>query len=100
MALDPDERLTAEEFAEFLNEREVQTACRRCGVAHWQTGKGGELKGFIPVGTDEQGDFRLSERSVPVQYLICVNCGNVELFATKVVRKWKRDRLRRQQEIL
>ena len=92
MALPDDERLSVKDFAKFLDDKKVQSACRRCGSAEWQTGQGDEIKGFVPVGTDEQGDFRLSESSIPVQYLICTNCGNMEFFATKIVRMWKASR--------
>ena len=92
MTLSDDEPLTANDFIEFLADRGIDSKCQRCTNSEWRTGEGNQIKGFLPIGTDEQGDFRKSDYSIPVQYLICTNCGHIELFGTKVVRRWKADR--------
>jgi len=92
MANPDNEPLTFMDVAAFLKDRKVQIKCGRCRNPKWLIGQGDEAKGLVPVGGDSVGDFHGLSKSMPVHFLVCTNCGNVEFFASKVIRKWKADR--------
>lgn len=87
-----EQELSFQDVAAFLNDKKINRTCSMCGEASWMAGQGDEAKGLIPVGADDAGDFLGLHKSIPAHFLVCINCGHIVLFASKIIRDWKAKR--------
>ena len=65
-----------------------KSGCPQFHSTSWLVGGEEDLKGMLPVGDEGSKSHLVHQRNIPVFWLICQNCGHVELVGAKIVRAW------------
>jgi len=83
--------VTPKDVQEFVNEKWQTLDCPRCGENNWGLGSPDRIKSVLPIGDDDAASIYQSQ-ALPAYWVICLNCGHIELIGAKTVRAWKETR--------
>jgi hypothetical protein len=84
--------LTPDDIRGYIAATWNNPSCRRCGANAWDCGDGDNFNALLPIGSGTNTMIAQTRETLPLAWVVCNQCGSVDLIALKAIEVWKQSR--------